>query len=87
MVKSSTKTRESIPIAKMFIHEGLHWLVGRLLGCKPEGVFKVRQGTHWVPFMIVWKGNVPRWKRILICAATIMLFWDKFARSEWQEEL
>ena len=60
-----------LSVLPVMLHEGSHWLVGRLLGLKVRDYGYV--GNDRIPFMIVWDRNPPWWKRILVDAAPMLM--------------
>jgi len=63
---------------KGWLHEGSHWLVGRLLGETCDvAIYLKPNGRLDYPFMCIWKRNrieMPMWKQWLICAAPYFMF-------------
>lgn len=63
---------------KGWLHEGSHWLVGRLLGERCDLAIYVKDnGRLDYPFMCMWRKTryeIPLWKQYLICAAPYLLF-------------
>jgi len=61
-----------------WLHEGSHWLMGRLLGERCDvGIYLKSDGRLDYPFACVWqkeRHEIPVWKQWFICAAPYLLF-------------
>ena len=76
-----------LSVLPAMLHEGSHWLVGRLLRQKVR--YYVFIESDRIPSIIVWDCEPPFWKRMLINAAPMFVLplWllDPYTSLEFDE--